>query len=50
MWMSWLHLWDCYGKAELIRVGEELTLPFNGSSEFHINYNLIHIQPHTQLY
>lgn len=50
MRMSWLHLWDCYGNPVLIRVDDYLKLSFNGSSELHINYNLIYIQLHIQLY
>lgn len=33
-----------------VRVDDYLELSSNGSSELHINYNLIYIQPHIQLY
>lgn len=50
MGMSRLHLWDCYGSPALIRADDYLKLSFNGSGELRINYNLIHIQLHIQLY
>lgn len=50
MCMSLLHLWDCYCNPALIRVDGYLKCVFNGSSELHINYNLIYIQLYIQLY
>lgn len=47
MCMSLLHLWDCY--QALISADGYLKLSFNGSSELHINYNLIYIQLYIQL-
>lgn len=47
MCMPFLHLWDCYCNTSLIGY---LKLSFNGSSELHINYNLIYIKLYIQLY